>query len=94
MHIQARIPVALAAVHNFIHEHDPSEINEYRSDPIHDLQQGHRGGAVGQLSDGIPDQDSHMRAEARRDSIAEAMWIQYQNTLQERANEYPDNNLL
>jgi len=41
MHIQARIPVALAAVHNFIHEHDPSEINEYRSDPIHDLQQGH-----------------------------------------------------
>jgi hypothetical protein len=90
MHIQAHILAALMAVHNFIREHDPNEINEYRRNPIHDLQCGHQSEQPSdrQLSDGQLDQDSHMQAEARRDSIAEAMWIQYQEILQEHGGGY------
>jgi hypothetical protein len=33
MSIQSRIPPALAALHNFIMKHDPTDIEEYLADP-------------------------------------------------------------
>jgi hypothetical protein len=42
MRLQARIPPALGAIHNFIHIHDPNEINEialedFDGEGIHEL---------------------------------------------------------
>ena len=71
LEIQAHIPAALAAVHNFIHHHKPGEdeiINN--EEPI--------GGMVKNDDDdaewtdgGVGEQD------VRRDSIASVMWEQY-----------------
>lgn len=72
MEIQARIPAALAAVHNFIREHEPEEDNDESDDdaPI--------GGRV----DGDEDEADRVNIgvnepSARRDRIAHKMWAQY-----------------
>jgi hypothetical protein len=71
--IVARLPPALAALHNFIRIHDPNEINDFlQEDP--DLEPRH----VGELADGYPSAAEKQAANARRDEIAQAMWIQYQ----------------
>lgn len=75
--IVARLPAALAALHNFIRIHDPNEIGDFLQDP--DLEPGH----MGELADGFPNAAERHEANARRDEIAQAMWIQYQ--------EYRDN---
>jgi hypothetical protein len=83
MYWQARLPPALGAVHNFIRIHDPGEINEFR---LEDFDRGtidNRGGmglAAGPA--GIAERD---RADVRRDGIAQAMWVDYQALLHERA---------
>ena len=74
--IVARLPPALAALHNFIRIHDPSEINEYLQDP--DLAEWLEPRYVGELAGGFPDAAERLVANARRDEIAQAMWIQYQ----------------
>ena len=47
--ITARLPPALAALHNFIRIHDPNEIGEY----IQEDQDPQPGACVGQLADGL-----------------------------------------
>jgi hypothetical protein len=71
--IVARLPPALAALHNFIRIHDPGEINEYLQDP--DLVEPRY---EGELAGGFPDAAERLVANARRHEIAQAMWIQYQ----------------
>ena len=74
MSLQAQIPVTLAAVHNFIREHEPEE--EENDDDPDDIQP--IGGGVGddddeaaEIHDGLGQHDD------RRDQIAKDMWAQY-----------------
>lgn len=71
MAIQARIPPALAAVHNFIRIHDEEEIQEFEG-----LEAGECD--YGELAEGPPSRAEKTRAEVKRDQIAQAMWDSYQ----------------
>ena len=71
--IVARLPPALAALHNFIRIHDPDEIGEFlQEDPV---EPGH---VARELADGFPNAAERQAANVRRDEIAQAMWAQYQ----------------
>ena len=55
MNIQAHLPLALAAVHNFILKHDSNDLADYED--IKDLQPGMHAGeqaSEGQLAVGLP----------------------------------------
>ena len=74
MSLQTWIPVTLAAVHNFIQEHEPEE-EENDNDP-NDLQPIGGGvddddDEVAEINDGLGQHDD------RRDQIAKDMWAQY-----------------
>lgn len=78
MAIQARIPPALAAVHNFIRIHDPEEIQDFNflaEDPL-------RG--YGDLGVGPANEEERAEAASMRDNIAQAMWDGYQAELASR----------
>jgi hypothetical protein len=78
MHLQARLPPALAAVHNFIRKRDPHDLDDYEN--IKDPQPGLRAVgevAEGQLSAGLPRVAERRQANERRDGIAQSMWEQY-----------------
>lgn len=85
--IQAQIPTALCAIHNFIRQHEPEELpaivdNLPESDYLdhtHDLS------AVELI-----EEDSQSQPSIRRDQIAQAMWEDYQHVLLERAEEDMD----
>jgi hypothetical protein len=85
MDVQACLPAALAALHNFIRDADPSEINEFvaefNEEP--DLQPGEQP-STGELADGIPRAAERRRADARQREIADAMWGDYQRALRRR----------
>lgn len=87
MNIQALIPPALAALHNFIRKYDPDEIEMYHDeDELEvELQMGARPEPVGELGTGYVTQQETVRANERRDRIAGAMWEQYQVYLESRA---------
>ena len=73
LEIQARIPAALATVHNFIRYHEPGEdeiINN--EEPI--------GGMVENDDDDAEWTDGGVGEQGvRRDSVASVMWEQYQS---------------
>lgn len=91
MDIQAKIPPALCALHNFIRCHDPTDIADFDDEPLDgvglELRLGELGeygdlGEYGELSTssgGVPDRDTAMTT---RDQIANDMWDQYQQGLQ------------
>jgi hypothetical protein len=81
MDIQARIPAALAALHNFIMEHDPFDLSEYMetADPAPGIVPD-----FGMLSEQLPDRSEKSRAEQRRDEIAQQMWDDYQALIREQ----------
>ena len=79
MDLQARIPAALAAIHNFIRVHDPDELASFTESA--DLE---RGFVSGELAAGQTRAAEKRRATMRRDEIAAAMWVQYQAELQQR----------
>jgi hypothetical protein len=81
MDIQAQLPPALAAIHNFIRQYDPGEI----SDIVKEVTDVQPGGRHGELAVGPPERAARDRASARRDAIAQAMWEQYQRVVQERS---------
>jgi hypothetical protein len=85
MDIQAQIPPALCAIHNFIRRHDPDELQ----DVIDDLSDEDDGGDifVGELACGPPDNEARDRAHDKRDKIAEAMWNDYTTYLAQRGEE-------
>ncbi|KAF8165807.1 hypothetical protein B0H34DRAFT_625270, partial [Crassisporium funariophilum] len=72
MEIQAHIPPALAATHNFICDHDAEEIFEF--DDLINLQPG----VYGVLGNGPAQQAEVQHATLKRDKIASAMWTSYQ----------------
>ena len=75
MNIQAQIPPALVAVHNFIRVNDHDEIMDFKDilDDIPDVDE------FGDLAEGPTGQAERIRAEATRDGIAEAMWQDYRS---------------
>ena len=93
MDVQAMIPPALAALHNFIRERDPDEIDEYDDDDddddddeLLDLRMGPDLETVGELGRGPVTPEERVRANTRRDKIAGDMWEQYQRYLEGRAS--------
>ena len=84
MDIQARIPAALAALHNFIMDHDPFDLSEYVEtiDPVPGVIVD--AANYGLLSEQVPGAAEKSRAERRRDQIAQEMWDDYQALIRER----------
>ena len=84
MDIQARIPAALCAIHNFIRTHDHDEAAqveaELATDPHSNLDYENPE------QQGIPDDelDGSRDMKEARDHIARHMWDDYQAILQER----------
>ena len=79
MAVQARIPPALAAVHNFIRVHDEEEILDFQ-----DLEDGEPGERdYGELAEGPPNHAEKSRSEVKQDGIAQAMWDSYQTLIDE-----------
>lgn len=78
MDIQARLPPALAALHNFIRIHDPDEIVDILPPDNVDIE------ATGALATELPGRAEREQANHRRDLIARDMWNQYQEELHRR----------
>ena len=72
MDIQARIPAALAAIHNFIRIHDP----ETNPIPDEDHNTGHANDADHRASSLEAERQDDI-SDVRRDEIAQAMWDDY-----------------
>ena len=70
MSIQARIPVALAALYNFNQKYEESEPDHEQDDPIGGGD-GDGDGDEAVYNDGVDEPN------AMRDQIAAAMWTQY-----------------
>lgn len=87
MDMQARIPPALAAIHNFIFKHDTTEQEDFLDipDPTPGNPPSHED--LGILSQGAPNTAEKTRAKERRDKIAQAMWDNYQALLAEQMEE-------
>ena len=73
MSIQALIPPALAALHNFIRLFDPEEIHMYDEDELLDAHMGSHPESVGELGTGPVTPAETVRANKRRDKIAGEM---------------------
>ena len=82
MDIQAHLPPALAALHNFIQKHDPEDLADYES--IEDPQPGTYAegpAAEGSLAEGILRTVERWLANQRQAAITQDMWVQYQDEL-------------
>lgn len=75
LHIQARIPAALCAIHNFTRRYNPDSF-DLTLDHEYDLAEDDTV-AHGTLSEGPADTSEWRRADARREAIALAMWTDY-----------------
>ena len=86
MDVQAHLPPALAAVHNFIRKYNSSNITDF--DDVEDPQPGMCGegsvAAEGQLAGGLPEVAERRQANERWGRIAQEMWAQYQEELSRR----------
>jgi hypothetical protein len=82
MDIQALIPSALAALHNFIRVYDPEEIHMYDDDELFEFPMALHPESVGELGRGPATSAERARANERRDKIAAEMWQQYQDYLE------------
>ena len=89
--IQARLPAALCAIHNFTREHDP-EVTASDDDGTNiDHEFYHRGG--GYEMEGLGADNAE--AAAMRDEIANNMWVDYQSYIEggnSDDEEYDDSN--
>ena len=80
MAIQARIPAALAALHNFIWQYNPEEIRIFKDQPF-DFPIDACPESAGELGSGLARSNERARASERRDRIVASMWEQYQHYL-------------
>jgi hypothetical protein len=84
MKTQVRLPAALAALHNFIHNNDPKDIEDFEDDEDEDEDRRDlQWGEHGDLADGIPRRAEKRWADDMRDKITRDMWIDYQRELRE-----------
>jgi len=88
MEIQARIPPAMAAIHNFILDHDAQEKEEISETP--DPNPGNLPAEqdFGTLARGPPNRAEKARAKEKRNQIAQEMWDSYQAILAERGENF------
>jgi hypothetical protein len=88
MGLQARIPAALAALHNFILDRDPTQthVNRdvYDPSPGEHLNPEELLQSQGTTADTRLTEEESEEGRQIRDSIAQAMWEQYQETLSDR----------
>ena len=80
MRIQAQIPAALAALHNFIRQYDPEEIRFFE-DQSFNFPVGVHPESADELGSSPARSNERARASERRDKIAADMWEQYQRYL-------------
>jgi hypothetical protein len=82
MKTQARLPAALGALHNFIRDNDPAEMDDLEDDDEerHELHPS----STGDLAGGIPGRAERRQADDRRDGIAKAMWEGYRREVRRR----------
>ena len=73
METQARIPPALAAIHNFIRQHDPEEISDF-SDILGQYTNTEESG---ELAAGPPTPEEQQIALEYQDDIAQRMFQDY-----------------
>ena len=84
---QAKIPLALGALHNFIHIHDPTDDAETTCDYLAYSEQVNYGADINPEHLGAYiSQAEKDRASITRDNIAKAMWVDYQGYLAEQLN--------
>jgi DDE superfamily endonuclease len=76
--IQVLIPLALAALHNFIRQYDPKDICEDDNGDAFTLQFDHPE-YTGELGAGPVTPNETLQANERRDRITHEMWEQYQH---------------
>lgn len=81
--VQARIPPALCALHNFIMAHDADVAQEMEDALEYDPQPGM---LTGNLALGPPTAADKQYADKRREAIATEMWVSYQQLLRERGS--------
>lgn len=88
---QAKIPGALAALHNFISTHDPddlAQIDKAPGDEDEEANMGNNGPLELEINadhlGGHISTAEKNRATERRDVIAQAMWVSYQKELEDR----------
>jgi hypothetical protein len=82
MDIQARIPPALCALHNFIRHFEPTEIDDYPPDVAADLiGAGHV--EIEDLATEAVNSAQRNRMSLERDRIAQEMWDSYMALVQE-----------
>lgn len=74
MSVQAKIPPGLGAVHNFIMDHDETDILNY----LDDLDLGECPAFTGDPGQGAIAREEQERASAFCDDIATRMWNSYQ----------------
>ncbi|KAF8815798.1 hypothetical protein BYT27DRAFT_7070751, partial [Phlegmacium glaucopus] len=91
IHTQAKIPGAIAALHNFVHVHDPDDLAEEDGDNSDDSddeetphRQPHEIPITPENLGGHISQAEKDRASAKRDEIAKAMWEKYVEELRIR----------
>ena len=84
MEIQARLPAALSAIHNFTRDHDP-EISEDKGPNINNEIYHQGGGGYFEAEGLVEDEDEE--GKAMRDNIAEHMWRDYQDYMAEGDSE-------
>ena len=76
MEIQARIPAALCALHNFIRHSDPTDIDEYPD--VTDMATGRANGAeIGDLATRAINTAERDQMSLKREQIAQDMWDSY-----------------
>jgi hypothetical protein len=82
LHVQARIPTALCAIHNFIRTHDAKEgpLSGTGDGPHHDNNNNHDDIGFNREEVNLEQGD----ADTRRDRIAQEMWEDYQRVVAER----------
>ena len=80
MDIQAQIPAALCALHNFIRQFDPKDFYAPELGGINLLNEEDDVGQ-GVIGDGPADLAERQRADTHCDAITREMWIDYQEEL-------------
>jgi hypothetical protein len=89
LRIQAQIPSALSAIHNFICIHDRDEGPLLEERDLHDRI----GYILGDMDLAVEDDREATEMRDKRDRIAEAMWEDYQSILEGQDNRVADEDM-